>query len=120
MINKMKKFLLLLTTGFGSLILAACYGGVASVNEKIKSLKYTDTNSVPIPDLYVELISKSGSFSKNTDNQGIVKFSIPDVQSFNDYCAISSDTDGTNNGGVFQTETNKLDDSDDQLFIMSN
>ncbi len=103
-----KKFLVFLTTGALSVILAACYG--MPVDQAYNHLIRTkDTDNNPIPNLEVEIgYGDPTKMTGRTDSLGEVMMQFPSVDKFK---LEISDVDSSQNGGYFENYQVELPDT---------
>jgi hypothetical protein len=114
--KNLRKILKILATGTCSLVLAACYGMVYTMQELTGSIRTVRADDgAAVPGLEVELHNGAEVLTVGTtDAQGRFSYSITAPDSAEVYATVT-DVDGPANGGTFAEKTVPV--SDDPLSV---
>lgn len=117
MIGKIVQFLLV---GSLTTVVAACYGVIMDFQERFfnRRVKTVDEDGTPVPELTVNLVDpgRMGSLAEErTDSDGVAElgYFFRDDLSLDELRVWIEDTDGTENGGLFESYDGPLFEIDD-------
>ena len=108
-----RRLLTLIATGTTSVLIAACYGVNALLEQGVVEVWTRDGFDNPIEGLSVALRCDGGfAETRTTDANGQAEFVLPSAVDRESCTATITDVDGEENGGEFATETFELNNYD--------
>ncbi len=112
-----RKALLFVVCGTTTVIIAACYGVSAGVDNIVVWLRAHDSAGTPIEGLEVVLDCDGTVDQQLTDAYGDVEFYVSEYTDLETCSATLTDVDGADNGGDFATQTVQLNATDGEYDV---